>query len=66
MISNDILIKGADKGSVVLVGDRTDYIKDVEKQLGDEQIYEVTYDPAPLLKTINSVTAKIRKGGDLK
>ena len=42
--------------------DREDYIKEVEKQLGDEEVYEeVSNDAAPLLKTINEVIAKIRK-----
>ena len=47
--------------------DREDYIKEAEKQLGDKEIYEeVSNDAAPLLKTINTVIAKIRKRGDLK
>ena len=61
------MIKSADKGSAVVVWDREDYIKEAEKQLGDEQVYEeVSNDAAPLLKTINEVNAKIRKRGDLK
>ena len=61
------MIKSADKGSAVVVWDRKDYIKEAEKQLGDEQVYEeVSNDAAPLLKTINEVIAKIRKRGDLK
>ena len=36
--------------------------KKAEKQLGDEEVYEeVPSNTAPLLKTINSVIAKIRK-----
>ena len=68
-LKNDksIVIKSADKGSAVVVWDREDYIKEAEKQLGDEQVYEeVSNDAAPLLKTINEVIAKIRKRGDLK
>ena len=61
------MIKSADKGSAVVVWDREDYIKEVEKQLGDEQVYEeVSNDAALLLETINEVIAKIRKLGDLK
>ena len=61
------MIKSADKGSAVVVWGREDYIKEVEKQLGDEDVYEeVSSDAAPLLKTINEVIAKIRKHGDLK
>ena len=68
-LKNDksIVIKSADKGSAVVVWDREDYIKEAEKQLDDEEIYEeVSNDAAPLLKIINGVIAKIRKRGDLK
>ena len=59
--------KSADQGSAVVVWDREDYIKEAEKQLGDEQVYEeVSDDAAPLLTTINEVIAKIRERGDLK
>ena len=61
------MIKSADKGSAVVLWDREDHIKEAEKQLGDEEVYEeVSNDAAPLLKTINEVIAKIRKRGDLK
>ena len=33
-----IVIKGADKGSAVVVWDREDYIKEAENQLGDASI----------------------------
>ena len=68
-LKNDksIVIKSADKGLVVVVWDREDYIKEAEKELGDEQVYEeVSNDATPLLKTINEVIAKIRKQGDLE
>ena len=35
-----IVIKGADKGSAVVVWDRDDYIREAEKQLGDKEIYQ--------------------------
>ena len=61
------MIKSANKGSVVVVWDREDYIKEAEKQLGDEYVYEeVSNDVAYLLKIINEVIANIRKQGDLK
>ena len=63
-LKNDksIVIKSADKGSAVVLWDREDYIKEAEKQLGDEEVYEeVSNDAAPLLKTINEVIVKIRK-----
>ena len=68
-LKNDksIVIKSADKGSAVVVWDREDYIKEAEKQLGDEYVYEeVSNDVAYLLKIINEVIANIRKQGDLK
>ena len=44
-----------------------DYIKEVEKQLCNREVYEeVSNDAAPLLKTINAAIAKIRKQSDLK
>ena len=58
--------KIADKGSVVVVWDRGDYIKEAEKQLSDKEVYkEVSNDAAALLKIINTVIAKITKRGDL-
>ena len=61
------MIKSAGKGSAVVVWDREDYIKEAEKQIGDEEVYEeVSSDATPLPKTINAVIAKIRKRSDLK
>ena len=68
-LKNDknIVIKGADKGSAVVVWDREDYIKEAEKQLGDSDVYEeVLDDPEPLISTIHRTIEKIRKRGDLK
>ena len=40
---------------------------EAEKQLGNEEAYEEVFNNSePLLKTINAVTAKVRKLGDLK
>ena len=67
-LKNDktIVIKGADKGLVVVVWDRDDYIQEAEKQLGDKEIYEeVSNDPQPLIDTIHRAVEKIRKRGDL-
>ena len=36
----NIVIKKADKGSVVVVWDRNDYVKEVEKQLKDSKVYK--------------------------
>ena len=68
-LKNDknIVIKGADKGSAVLVWDREDYIKEVEKQLGDSDVYEeVPDDSEPAISTIHRTIKKNRKRGDLK
>ena len=67
-LKNDktIVIKGADKGSAVVVWDRDDYIQEAEKQLGDKEIYEeMSNDPLPLIDTIHKAVEKIRKRGDL-
>ena len=61
-----IVIKGADKGSAVVVWDRDDYIQEAEKQLGDKEIYEeACNDPQPLIDTIHRAVEKVRKRGDL-
>ena len=68
-LKNDknIVIKGADKGSTVVVWDREDYIKEAEKQLEDSDVYEeVPDDPEPLISTIHRTIEKNRKRGDLK
>ena len=62
-----IVIKSAYKNLMFVVWDREDHIKEAEKQLRDEVVYEeVCSDAASLLKTINAVIAKIRKRDDLK
>ena len=35
-----IIIKGADKGSVVFFWDRKGYLKEVHRQLDDKEVYE--------------------------
>ena len=67
-LKNDktIVIKGADKGSAVVVWDRDDYIQEAEKQLGDKEIYEkISNDPQPLIDTNYRTVEKLRKRGDL-
>ena len=50
----------------MVVWDRDDYIREVEKQLGDKEIYEeVSNDPQPIINTIHRAVEKIRKRGDL-
>ena len=52
-----IVIKKADKGSCVAVRDRFDYVKEAEKQLADDKVYdEITYNKkvlSQLLETSN-------------
>ena len=61
-----IIIKGADKGSAVVVWDREDYLKEASKQLEDKDVYEeVQNDPSPLINTITRALEKIRIRGDL-
>ena len=50
---------------MVVVWDSNDYIKEVEKRIGDKDIYEMCNDPAPLISTIHEAIEKIRKIGDL-
>ena len=65
--NKNIVIKGADKGSAVVVLEREDYIKEAEKQFGDSDVYEeVPDDLEPLISTIHRTIEKIRKRGDLK
>ena len=63
---NTIVIKGADKGSGVVVWDREDYLKEAHKQLSDEEVNEdVTNDPSTLESIIFNALSKIRARGDL-
>ena len=58
-------MKSADKGPVVVVWDRDDYIKEAKNQLGDRGIYEeVCNDPGPLISTIHEAIEKICKRSD--
>ena len=61
-----IIIKGVDKGSVVVVWDREDYLKEAYKQLYNREVYEeVPNDPNILINTIMKALEKIRLRGDL-
>ena len=68
-LKNDktIVIKGADKGSAVVVWDREDYIfKEAENQLGDINIYEeVPKNTKPFLNIILNTLESICKRGDV-
>ena len=43
---------------MVVVWDSDDYVKEVEKQIGDKDIYEVCNDPAPLISTMHEAIEK--------
>ena len=63
---NTLIIKGADKGSGVVVWDREDYLKEAHKELLDEEIYEeVTNDSSTLESNIFVGLNKISARGDL-
>ena len=57
-----IVNKKADKGSCVVVWDRSDYIKEEEKQLGDSAIYkEINYNKKILLRLVDSSNKYFKK-----
>ena len=61
-----IIIKGADKGSVVVAWDREDYLKEAYKQLEDREVYEeVSNDPNIVVNTIIKALEKNRLRSDL-
>ena len=61
-----VTIKGVGQGSVVVVWDREEYLKQAYKQLQDTEVYEeVSNDPNVLVNTIIKALEKIRLRGDL-
>ena len=61
-----VVIKVADKGSVVVFRDVEDYIKEANKQFGDKEVYkEVPNNPSPLISAIFAVLNKIKLRGDV-
>ena len=55
-----IIIKGADKGSVVVIWDREGYLKEAYKQLEEKKVYEeVPNDPSVLVNTIIKALVQI-------
>ena len=61
-----IIIKGADKGSVVVIWNREDYLKEAYRQLDGKVVYEqFSEDPSVLANTLMKALEKIRLWGDL-
>ena len=59
-----IIIKGAEKGSVVVVLDREDSLKEAYRQFDDKELYErVPDDPSVLANTLMKALEKIRLRG---
>ena len=61
---SSIIINGSDKGSVVVVWDREDYLKEAYRQL-DDKVYEVPDDLSALANTSIKALEKICLRGDL-
>lgn len=63
-----IIIKEASKGSMVVVWDRQDYVKETDIQISDKDVYwEVKADiESPLIKVMKSAIRKIRNAYDIK
>ena len=63
-----IIIKEADKGkgSVLVIWDKEDYVKEAEEQLSSTKIYkEVTDDPSYFIDAVYRTLEKIRKRSDI-
>ena len=61
-LKNDqsVVIKEADKGPVVFMWDKKDYLMEAEKQLSCKETYEeVSSDPSFLIKTVLDTLRKI-------
>ena len=62
-----IVIKKADKGSCVVVWDRFDYVKEAEKQLADDKVYdEIIYNKnvfSQLVETSNKYFKGLKSKG---
>ena len=58
--NTSMIIKEAERGSVVVIWDKEDYLKDAEEQLSCKEIYEeVTDDPSLIIETMHRTLEKI-------
>ena len=62
-----IIIKEADKGSVVVVCEREDYLAEAKKQLDDKEVYQELRGDVedPLEKITKKLIRKLRNRGDI-
>ena len=66
-LENDksVVIKPADKGSAVVVWNRTDYLKEAERQLRDDKTYEESrikeIDQVELVEKSNKLFSNLRR-----
>ena len=66
-LQNDrsVVVKPAGKGSAVVVWDRTDYLKEAERQLSDAKTYEeiriIEKDQVELVEKSNSLFSNLRR-----
>ena len=66
-LQNDrsVVIKPAGKGSAVVAWDRTDYLKEAERQLSDAKTYEeiriIEKDQVELVEKSNSLFSNLRR-----
>ena len=61
---SSIFIKGTDKGSVVVVWDREDYLKKAYRQLDNKEVYEQVPDhPSVLVNILIKALEKYVCGG---
>ena len=56
----NVVIKGADKGSAVVVWDRCDYILEANRQLSDSQVYEEV-DKDSVVDACNSIERRLQE-----
>ena len=59
---DSIIIKPADKGSGIVIWNRSDYLLACQSQLSELQVYE-KIEPSPLQKVTNRIKTTLKKNG---